>query len=65
MLNTWSEEQITILFIFNLFCEYSNLEYVRIHAICRVYQAEYAIRILMAAPPEYVNTYLTRRVDIQ
>ena len=38
-----------------------NLEYVRSHAICRVNQAEYAIRIPVAAPQEYVNTYSTRR----
>jgi len=37
-----------ILFIFSLFCEYIDLEYVRIHVICRVNQAEYAIRIPMA-----------------
>jgi len=35
--NTRDEEQNTgILFRFGLFCEYSNLEYVRIHAIYRV-----------------------------
>ena len=39
-----------------------NLEYVRMHVICRVNQAEYATRIPMAAPQEYVNTYPTRRV---
>ena len=51
-----------ILFIFSLFHEYMNLEYVRIHVICRVNQAEYASRIPMAAPQEYVNTYSTRRL---
>ena len=30
-----------ILFIFSLFCEYTYLEYVRIHAIYRVDQVEY------------------------
>ena len=53
-----------ILFIFSLFCEYINLEYVRIHVIYRVHQAEYAILIPMAAPQEYVNTYSTRRVIV-
>jgi len=52
-----------ILFRFSLFCEYTNLECVRMRVICRVNQ-EYAIRISMAAPPEYVNTYWTRRVWI-
>jgi len=49
------------LFILSLFCEYTNLEYVRIHVICRVDQAEYAIRTPMAAHQEYVNTYSTLR----
>ena len=53
-----------ILFIFSPFCEYMNLEYVRIDGICRVNQAEYAICIPMAAPQEYVNTYSTRRLVI-
>ena len=39
-----------------------NLEYVRIHGLRRVNQAEYAIRIPMAAPQEYVSTYSTRRL---
>jgi len=51
-----------ILFMFSLFYEYSNLEYAHICVIYRVTQAEYEIRILMAAPQEYVNTYSTRRV---
>jgi len=51
-----------ILFIVSLFYEYSNLEYVHIHAIYRVNQAEYVIRILVATPQEYVNTYSTCRV---
>jgi len=38
-----------------------NFEYVRMHAVYRVNQAEYAIRIPMAAPQEYVNIYSTRR----
>ena len=44
-------------FIFSLFCEYVHLEYVRIHLIYRVNQAEYVIRILVVAPQEYVNIY--------
>ena len=50
-----------ILFIFSLFCKYINLEYVTICVIRRVNQAGYAIRIPMAAPQEYVNTYSTFR----
>jgi len=51
-----------ILFIFSLFYEYSNLEYVHFHVLYRVIQADYVIRILVAAAQEYVNTYSTRRV---
>jgi len=51
-----------ILFIFSLFCEYINFEYVQVPVIYRVYQAEYAIHIRVAASQEYVNTYSTRRV---
>jgi len=51
--------QNNILFIFILFYEYSNLEYVHIHVIYRVNQAEYGIRILLAASQEYVKPYLT------
>ena len=50
-----------IQFIFSRFYEYSNLD-VHIHVIYRVNQAEYAIRILVVASQEYVNTYSTRRV---
>ena len=56
------EYKYGILFIFSLFYEYSNLEYVHIHVIRRVNQAEYVIRVLVAASQEYVNTYSTRRV---
>ena len=52
------------LFIFSLFCEHMHLEYVRIHAIYRLTQAEYVICIRMAASQEYVNTYSTRRPTI-
>jgi len=51
-----------ILFIFSWFCEYSNLEYVHIHVIYRGSQAEYVVHILVVAPQEYVNIYLTRRM---
>jgi len=45
----------------SLFCEYIHLEYVRIHAIYRVHEAEYGIHVLEVAPEEYVNMYSTRR----
>jgi len=51
--------------MFSLFCEYIHLEYVRIHIIYRVNQAEYDINILVVAPHEYVNTYSTRRVNTE
>jgi len=54
--------QSGILFIFSLFYEYGNLEYVHIHVIYRVNQAEYVIRIRVAASQECVNIYSTRRV---
>ena len=50
-----------IRFIFSLLCEYTPLEYVRIHVIYRVNQAEYGIQMLLVAPQEYVNLYSTRR----
>jgi len=50
-----------ILFMFSPFCEYVHLEYVRIHVVYRVNQAEYVIHILMVAPQEYVNLYSTPR----
>jgi len=52
-----------LLFIFRLFCEYIQLEYVRIHVIYRVNQAEYGIHILVVAPQEYLNIYSTRRTE--
>ena len=56
MLNTQSEEyKYGILFIFSLFYEYINLEYVHIHIIYRVNQAEYVTRILAAASQERVK----------
>jgi len=45
-----------IIFRCSLFCEYVRLEYVRIHGIYRVNQAEYMIQIRVVAPQEYVNT---------
>jgi len=53
-----------ILLVLNLFCEYSALEYVHIHVIYRVSQAEYVIHILVVAPQEYVKIYSTRRQGI-
>jgi len=38
-----------------------HLDYVRIHAIYRVHQAEYVIHILVVAPEKYVNIYSTPR----
>jgi len=46
----------------SLFSEYLYLEYVRMHAIYRGKQPEYVIRVIVAAPQEYVNIYSTRRV---
>jgi len=48
--------------MFSLLCEYSNLEYVGIHVIYRVTQAEYVICIRMAASQEYVKIISTRRI---
>ena len=58
-------QRYDILFISSLFCEYINLEYVCIHAIYWVNQAEYVIHMRAAASQEYVNTYSTRRVPIE
>jgi len=57
-----TRKEYGILFIVSLFCECIHPEYVRFHGIYRVNQAEYGIRILVAASQEYVNTYSTRRV---
>ena len=51
MLNMPGEEYI----ISSLIYKYNNLEYVRIYGIYRVTQAEYVIRILMAASQEHVQ----------
>ena len=45
-----------------LFCEYMHLEFVRIHVIYRVCQAECVIQFLVDAPEEYANIYSTPRV---
>jgi len=51
--HTRSDETTTrILYRFRLFCEYIHLDYVRIHVVYRVTQAEYAICIAVAAPLE-------------
>jgi len=56
MLNTQrKEKKYWILFIFSLFCEYINLEYVRVPV------RQNSGLTLVAAPQEYVNTYSTRR----
>ena len=64
--NTRGQDKNTrILFQFSLFCEYSDLECVRIHVIYRVSQAEYEIRIPVAALQEYVDTYSPRRAILR
>jgi len=61
MLNTQNEEKNTEFYSYYIFspvCEYIDLEYVRMHVICRVNQAEYVIHILyilVVAPQEYVK----------
>ena len=63
MLDTQNEEKNTEFYsYFALFYEYSNLEHVHIRVVYRVNQAEYEIRILVAASQKYVNTYSTRRL---
>ena len=44
-----------ILFILSLCYTCSNVEYVHIHVIYRVHQAEYGIPVFVVAPQEYVN----------
>jgi len=51
-----------ILFICSLFYEYVKLEYVSIHVIYRVNQAEYDVHMLVVAPQEYVNIDSTHRM---
>jgi len=65
MLNTRNAEKNTVLYThLACFMNNSNLENVHIYVIYRVTQAEYVIRILMAASQEYVNHYSTRRVRV-
>ena len=47
--------------MFRMLYKYSYIASVRIFFMYRVAQAEYGIRILMAASQEYVNTYSTCR----
>jgi len=54
------ENTVFYSYICRLFCEHIQLEYVRIHAIYRVDQAEYGIHRRVVAPLEYVNLYSTR-----
>jgi len=49
--------------MFNLFCEHIYLEYVRIHVIYRVNQAEHVIHVLVVVPQEYGNLYTTCWVE--
>jgi len=58
MLNTRNEESNTVLYS-DLAC-YMNTSTLNTY-IYRVNQAEYVIRIRVAAPQEYVNISLTRR----
>jgi len=53
-----------IRFIFSMFCEYSNLEYIHVHGMYRANQAEYVIRILLAASQEYLIIYSACRVAL-
>ena len=63
MLNTRNEEPNNEFSSYlACFCEYIHLEYVRIHIIYRVNQAEYVIHTIAVAPQEYVNIYSTRRI---
>ena len=54
----------SILFIFNLLCEYIDLAYVRVPVVSRVNQVKYGIPMLMAVSQEYVSTDLTRRLSV-
>jgi len=63
MLNTRNEEKTPVFYSYvACFCEYIQLEYVRIHVIYGVNQAEYGIHSLVVAPQKYVNIYSTRRM---
>jgi len=63
MLNTRNEETNTIFYSYSAcFCKYVHIEYVGIHVIYRIHQAEYVIHILVVASQECVNIYSTCRV---
>jgi len=56
MLNARKKETTTVFYSYlTCFVNTSHLEYVRIHVIYRVNQAEYVIHILVVAPNEYVK----------
>ena len=62
MLNTRNEESNTVFYSYLACC--MNTSTLRMY-IYRVNQAEYGIRIRVAAPQEYVNIYSTRRLLIR
>ena len=62
MLNTRSDHKSTVFYsYFAWFMNTVPLNMYRVPVIDRVCQAEYVIRIRVAAPQEYVNTYSTCR----
>ena len=62
MLNTHNEKKKTLFHSYlACFVITPTFEYVRVHGIFRVNQAEYVIRILVVASQEYVNIYSSRR----
>jgi len=66
VLNTQSEEKNTVIYSY-LACfmnTFSSNTYVSM-SYYRVQQAEHSIRIRVAAPQEYVNTYSTCRVPVE
>ena len=50
--NAEKEKKTRMLFRCMMVCKFINFEYVRIHVISKVNQAEYAVRILAAEPQE-------------
>ena len=63
MLNTRNEATNRVFYQFvSLLCEYSHLEYERIHVIHRDNQADYVIRVPVGVPQEHVNICSTRRL---
>jgi len=62
MLNARNEENNTVFYSYlACFVNTFSLEYLHIHVIYQVNQAEYGIHILVLAPQEHVNIYSTRR----